>query len=83
MAFPEYLYLYLCTDTITTTYLHVDIITKTPKYFDPLKPHFYIIKWGLQGYKLFFLFLLKVIDCGYSSEPPRRGGSNEYRKPMF
>ena len=23
------------------------------------------------------------IDCGYSLEPPRRGGSNEYQKSMF
>ena len=23
------------------------------------------------------------IDCGYSLEPPRRGGSNEYPQPMF
>ena len=42
--------------------------------FDPFKPHFYIVK----HYTLFFLFLLKNIDCGYSLEPPRRGGSNEY-----
>ena len=26
----------------------------------------------------FFLFLLKIIDCEYSLEPPRRGGYNEY-----
>ena len=26
---------------------------------DPIKPHFYIVKLGLQGYTLFFLFLLK------------------------
>ena len=30
-----------------------------------------------------FLFLLKNIDCGYSLEPPRRGGSNEYQQSMF
>ena len=23
------------------------------------------------------------IDCGYSLEPPRRGGSNEYSQSMF
>ena len=34
--------------------------------FDPLKPHSYIDNWGLQGYTLFFLFLLKNINCGYS-----------------
>ena len=33
---------------------------------------------GLLGYTLFFLFLLKNTDCGYSLELPRQGGSNEY-----
>ena len=27
---------------------------------DPLQPHFYIVKLGFAGYKLFFLFLLKT-----------------------
>ena len=27
--------------------------------------------------------MLKNIDCGYSLEPPRRGGSNEYTQSMF
>ena len=31
---------------------------------------------------LFFLFLLKNIDCGYSLKPPRRGGSNEYPRSL-
>ena len=31
-----------------------------------------------RGIHFFFLFLLKNIDYGYSLEPPRRGGSNEY-----
>ena len=30
-----------------------------------------------------FLFLLKNIDCGYSLEPPHRGGSNGYPQSMF
>ena len=34
-------------------------------------------------YALIFLFLLRNIDCGYSLEPPRRGGSNEYPQSMF
>ena len=33
--------------------------------------------------QLVFLFLLKNIDCGYSLEPSRRGGSNEYPQSMF
>ena len=59
--------------------------TKTCLYnFDPLKPHFYIVKQGVyRGYTLFFLFQLKYIDCGYSLEPPRRGGSNEHPQSMF
>ena len=32
---------------------------------------------------IFFLFLLKNIDCGYLLEPPRRGGSNKYPQSMF
>ena len=51
--------------------------------FDPLKPHFYIVKLGFTGVYIIFLFLLKNIDCGYSLEPPRRGGSNEYQQSMF
>ena len=60
------------------------IITKTCLYnFDPLKPHFYIVKLGFTGVYIIFSFLLKNIDCGYSLEPPRRGGSNEYPQSMF
>ena len=49
----------------------------------PLKPHFYILKLGFAGVYLFFLFLLQNIDCGYSLELPRRGGSNLYPQSMF
>ena len=60
-------------------------ITKTCLYnFDPLKPHFYIVKLGFTGvYIIYFLFLLENIDCGYSLEPPHRGGSNKYPQSMF
>ena len=30
-----------------------------------------------------FHFSTQKIDCGYSLEPPRRGGSNEYPQSMF
>ena len=30
-----------------------------------------------------FQFFAQNIDCGYSLEPPRRGGSNEYPQSMF
>ena len=59
-------------------------ITKTYLYnFDPLKPHFYIVKLGFTGVYIIFLISAQSIDCGYSLEPPRWGGSNEYPQSMF
>ena len=59
-------------------------ITKTCLYkFDPLKPHFYVVKLGFTGVYIIFLISARNIDCGYSLEPPRRGGSNEYPQSMF
>ena len=61
-----------------------DRITKTCLYnFDPLKPHFYTVKLGFTGVYIIFLILLENIDCGYSLEPPRQGGSNEYPQSML
>ena len=52
-------------------------ITKTRLYnFDPLKPQFYIVKLGFTGVYIIFLISAQNINCGYSLEPPRRGGSN-------
>ena len=73
---------------------HVDIaalirlrthsITKTCLYnFDPLEPHFYIVKLGFTGVYIIFLISAQNTDCRYSLEPPRRGGSNGYPQSMF
>ena len=35
------------------------------------------------GQEVFFLFLHKNICCGYSSEVPQRGASDEYPQDMF
>ena len=60
------------------------IITKTCLYnFDPFKPYFYIVKLGFTGVYIIFLISAQNIDCGYSLELPRRGGSNEYPQSMF
>ena len=60
------------------------LITKTCLYnFDPLKPHFYIVKLGFTGVYIIFVISAQNIDCGCSLEPPRRGGSNEYPQSMF
>ena len=59
-------------------------ITKTRLFnFEPLKPHFYIVKLGFTGVYIIFLMLLKNIDCRYSLEPPRWGGSKVYPQYMF
>ena len=68
VTFPEFLY------SITKTYLY---------NFDPLKPHFYIVTLGFTGVYIIFLISAQNIDCGYSLEPPRRGGSNKYPQSMF
>ena len=49
--------------------------------YTPLNPTFIQQNWGMQhnaGVYLFFLFLLQIIDCGYSLETPRQGDSNVY-----
>ena len=59
-------------------------ITKTCIFdFDPLKPHFYIVKLGFTGVYIIVLISAQNTDCGYSLEPPRRGGSNEHQQSMF
>ena len=64
--------------------MSVIYITKTYLYnFDPLKPHFYTVKLGFTGVYIIFLISAQNIDCGYSLEPPRRGGSDEYPQSMF
>ena len=32
---------------------------------------------------IFFFIFVQNIDCGYTLEPPHRGGSNEYPQSMF
>ena len=51
--------------------------------FDPLKPHFYIVKLGFTGVYIIFLISAQNVDCGYSLEPPHQGGSNETKNLCF
>ena len=46
---------------------------------------FKVVKNGNFQFKIFDIFLIfaQNIDCGYTLEPPRRGGSNEYPQSMF
>ena len=60
------------------------IITKTHLYnFDPLKPHFYIVKLGFTGVYIIFLISAQNINCGYLLELPRQDSSDEYPQSMF
>ena len=49
----------------------------------PLKPHFYIVRLELIGNYIIFHISGQNIDCEYSLEPPRQGGSNEYLHSML
>ena len=59
---------------------------------DPLRKHALVIYKKFFGFKNenfhrqkvdIFLIFAQNIDCGYTLEPPRRGGSNEYPQSMF
>ena len=41
------------------------------------------IKFSDKKFWYFFHISAQNIDCGYSLEPPRRGGSNEFLQSMF
>ena len=74
---------YLSVD-LKCSHLFFQFIRKTcPCNVLSLEPHFYIAKLGYVGVYLFFLFVLQNMDCGYSLEPPRRGGSNVYPQSIF
>ena len=47
------------------------------KFFDSKNEKFHWKKIDI------FLIFAQNIDCGYTLEPPRRGGSNEYPQSMF
>ena len=59
------------------------IITKTRlfKYTE----NFTSKNWKISDKKSSDMFYIsgQNIDCGYSLEPPQRGGSNEYSQSMF
>ena len=39
-------------------------------------------KFSVENFDIFLIFA-QNIDCGYTLEPPRLGGSNEYPQSMF
>ena len=43
---------------------------------------FELENFQLKKFDLFLIFAINI-DCGYTLEPPQRGGSNEYPQSMF
>ena len=64
----------------------------TVYFLEPLRKHSYsntlqILQPKKENFQIkisdIFHIFSQNIDCGYSLEPPRRGGSNEYPQSMF
>ena len=75
---------------------HSDLLRHTPCWNSPQIEHyanmsvqytarFHGCKNDIFQMKIFEIFLIfaQNIDCGYTLEPPQRGGSNEYPQSMF
>ena len=63
-------------------WLLVCFITKTIPF--KYTEHYNIKKWKFSDKNSdIFYISAQNIDCGYSLEPPRRGGSNECQQSMF
>ena len=53
------------------------------KLISPYTPLLYSKTGVCRGIPFFLLFALKHIDFGYTLEPPRCSGSNEYPQSLF
>ena len=77
-----------CSKLYANVAIWVYSITKTCLYnFDPLKPHFYIVKLGFTGVYIIFLISAQKhrlwVPVGTATLKPPRRGSNEYPQSMF
>ena len=63
------------------SFKNMDVITKTHLF--KCTENFSTKKWRFSDNSDIFHIFAQNIDCGYSLEPPRRGGSNEYPQSMF
>ena len=62
----------------------IDIITKTCPYnVDPLKPHFYIVKFGVYRVYIIFLISAQKHKLWVLVRAPSLRGLNEYLQSMF
>ena len=66
---------YICQNSFYTLRKHA--YSNILKILQPKKENFQVNFFDI------FLISAQNIDCGYSLEPPRRGGSKEYPQSMF
>ena len=71
--------------TSKTIWFSLNIIGSLRKLAHAINRDFLALKFENFQLKNFDIFLIfaQNIDCGYTLEPPRRGGSNEYPQSMF
>ena len=81
-----------CVGCVIMSIVHNKQFVQAACLADPLRKHAYsnILKFLPPKNEYFqmknsdiFHISAQNIDCGYSLEPPRRGGSNEYPQSMF
>ena len=73
------LYLYLFSETSILSIHFENMPMQYTDIFKVVKP----VKFSVDFFFEIFLIFAQNIDCGYSLEPPRRGGSNVYPQSMF
>ena len=82
LAVPVQIHFVIYEKLYTSWNRTITYITKTRlfKYIEN-----FTTKKGIFSDKKILIFHISAqnIDCGYSLEPPRRGGSNEYPQSMF
>ena len=81
-----------CSDILMGTKLDVKCFLTSAVWLLSLRKHAYSNIWKISSQKTenfqmknsdIFPISAQNIDCGYSLEPPQRGGSNEYPQSMF
>ena len=84
MRFGGVLGIYMSTSISFVSSSFACFITKTCLYnFDPLKPHFYIVKLGFTGVYIIFLISAEKHILWVLVRTASRGSSNEYPQSMF
>ena len=80
----HHVYLLLWFGNCSFMYDHY-LVSSLRKHAHMIYSNFFRSKINNFQRKIFDIFLIfaQNIDCGYTLEPPRRGGSNEYPQSMF